>query len=122
VIRKKITMRRFDRLGDLACNAVDVKVPGMLHARNVKPPVAGAKLISIEESSVRGLPGVLAALKLHACSSDRTTPAPEPQSCHGERSHDQPRPRVGIADRVTNRIEQALHTRAERTLPPIFSQ
>ncbi len=37
--------------------AVDVKLPGMVHARNVKPPVAGAKLISIDESSVRGLPG-----------------------------------------------------------------
>ena len=37
--------------------AVDVKVPGMLHARNVKPPVAGAQLVSIDESSVRGLPG-----------------------------------------------------------------
>ena len=33
--------------------AVDVKLPGMLHARNVKPPVAGAKLVSIDESSVR---------------------------------------------------------------------
>ena len=33
--------------------AVDVKLPGMVHARNVKPPVAGAKLISIDESSVR---------------------------------------------------------------------
>src|SRR5205807_3450765 len=31
--------------------AVDVKLPGMVHARNVKPPVAGAKLISIDESS-----------------------------------------------------------------------
>ena len=37
--------------------AVDVKLPGMVHARNVKPPVAGAKLISIDESSVRGIPG-----------------------------------------------------------------
>jgi nicotinate dehydrogenase subunit B len=37
--------------------AVDVKLPGMLHARNVKPPVAGATLISIDESSVRGIPG-----------------------------------------------------------------
>src|SRR5207247_861017 len=32
--------------------AVDVKLPGMVHARNVKPPVAGARLISIDESSV----------------------------------------------------------------------
>jgi nicotinate dehydrogenase subunit B len=37
--------------------AVDVKLPGMVHARNVKPPVAGAKLISVDESSVRGMPG-----------------------------------------------------------------
>ncbi|MCU1329445.1 MAG: aldehyde oxidase and xanthine dehydrogenase, molybdopterin binding [Bryobacterales bacterium] len=37
--------------------AVDMKAPGMVHARNVKPPVAGAKLVSIDESSVRNLPG-----------------------------------------------------------------
>jgi nicotinate dehydrogenase subunit B len=37
--------------------AVDVKLPGMVHARNVKPPVAGATLVSIDESSVKGLPG-----------------------------------------------------------------
>ena len=37
--------------------AVDVKLPGMVHARNVKPPVAGAKLMSIDEASVRDLPG-----------------------------------------------------------------
>jgi CO/xanthine dehydrogenase Mo-binding subunit len=39
--------------------AVDVKLPGMVHARNVKPPLAGAKLISIDESSVRSLPGFI---------------------------------------------------------------
>ena len=39
--------------------AVDARVPGMVHARNVKPPVAGAKLISIDESSVRGIPGFI---------------------------------------------------------------
>src|SRR5207237_2614820 len=37
--------------------AVDVKLPGMVHARNVKPPVVGATLISVDESSVRGMPG-----------------------------------------------------------------
>ena len=37
--------------------AVDVKLPGMVHARNVRPPVVGAKLISIDESSVEDLPG-----------------------------------------------------------------
>jgi nicotinate dehydrogenase subunit B len=39
--------------------AVDMRLPGMVHARNVKPPFAGAKLISIDESSVRGIPGLV---------------------------------------------------------------
>jgi CO/xanthine dehydrogenase Mo-binding subunit len=39
--------------------AVDMKVPGMVHARNVKPPMAGAKLVSIDESSVRNMPGFI---------------------------------------------------------------
>ena len=39
--------------------AVDVKLPGMVHARNVKPPFAGAKLISVDESSVRNIPGFI---------------------------------------------------------------
>ena len=37
--------------------AVDVRLPGMVHARNVKPPVAGATLRGFDESSVRDLPG-----------------------------------------------------------------
>jgi CO/xanthine dehydrogenase Mo-binding subunit len=37
--------------------AVDATAPGMVHARNVKPPVAGATLVSIDESSVRNIPG-----------------------------------------------------------------
>ena len=39
--------------------AVDMKVPGMVHARNVRPPLAGATLLRIDESSVSGLPGFL---------------------------------------------------------------
>jgi nicotinate dehydrogenase subunit B len=39
--------------------AVGAKAPGMVHARNVRPPVAGAKLASIDESSVRGIPGFI---------------------------------------------------------------
>ena len=37
--------------------AVDVTLPGMVHARNVRPPVAGATLVSIDEASVRSIPG-----------------------------------------------------------------
>src|SRR4029077_11958259 len=39
--------------------AVDVKLPGMVHARNVKPPFACAKLTGIDESSVKSLPGFI---------------------------------------------------------------
>ncbi len=39
--------------------AVDVKLPGMVHARNVRPPVAGAQLQSIDESSVSDVPGFI---------------------------------------------------------------
>ncbi|HEY8520865.1 MAG TPA: molybdopterin cofactor-binding domain-containing protein [Gammaproteobacteria bacterium] len=39
--------------------AVDAKVPGMLHARNVRPPVAGARLRGIDESSVADVPGLV---------------------------------------------------------------
>ena len=43
--------------------AVDVKLPGMVHARNVKPPVAGATLMSIDESSVRDVPGFVKVVR-----------------------------------------------------------
>jgi len=39
--------------------AVDVRLPGMVHARHVRPPVAGARLIGIDEASVRDIPGFI---------------------------------------------------------------
>ena len=39
--------------------AVDVHLPGMVHARNVRPPIVGATLVAIDESSVRDLPGFI---------------------------------------------------------------
>lgn len=39
--------------------AVDVKLPGMVHARNVRPPLAGATLQRIDASSVADVPGFL---------------------------------------------------------------
>jgi len=35
----------------------DFRVPGMLHGRVVRPPAVGATLLSVNESSVRSLPG-----------------------------------------------------------------
>jgi nicotinate dehydrogenase subunit B len=37
----------------------DLRVPGMLHARLVRPPNLGAKLVSIDESSVQNIPGLV---------------------------------------------------------------
>ena len=39
--------------------AVDMKLPRMVHARNVRPPVAGATLQGIDETSVRDVPGLI---------------------------------------------------------------
>ena len=39
--------------------AVYVKLPNMVHARNIKPPYACAKLTGIDEASVRNLPGFI---------------------------------------------------------------
>jgi CO/xanthine dehydrogenase Mo-binding subunit len=35
----------------------DVKVPGMLHARTLRPPVAGAVPVNVDEGSLRDIPG-----------------------------------------------------------------
>jgi CO/xanthine dehydrogenase Mo-binding subunit len=43
--------------------AVDVKLPGMVHARNIKPPLAGASVVSIDEASVRDLPGLVRVVR-----------------------------------------------------------
>ena len=59
-------MQRYDIPGKVDGSltwAVDMKVPGMLHARNVRPPVAGATLRSIDESSVASLPGFVRVVR-----------------------------------------------------------
>jgi nicotinate dehydrogenase subunit B len=37
----------------------NVRVPGMLHGRVVRPPAAGATVMSVDESSVEGMPGLI---------------------------------------------------------------
>ncbi len=37
----------------------DVRVPGMLHARVVRPPSVNAKFISMDEASVKNVPGII---------------------------------------------------------------
>ncbi len=37
----------------------NVRVPGMLHGQVVRPPAVGATLLSVDEQSVQGMPGVV---------------------------------------------------------------
>jgi nicotinate dehydrogenase subunit B len=37
----------------------NVRVPGMLHGRVVRPPAVGATVMNVDESSVQGMPGVV---------------------------------------------------------------
>jgi nicotinate dehydrogenase subunit B len=43
----------------------DVRVPGMLHARVVRPPAIGASLQSVDESSVTGIKGLVKVVRVH---------------------------------------------------------
>ncbi|MCA9737632.1 MAG: xanthine dehydrogenase family protein molybdopterin-binding subunit [Gemmatimonadetes bacterium] len=43
--------------------AVDVRLPGMVHARHVRPPFAGATLVDVDESSVADLPGLVRVVR-----------------------------------------------------------
>ncbi len=46
------------KLFGTAENMVDVKVPGMLHGRVIRPPIAGAVPVAVDEASVKDIPGV----------------------------------------------------------------
>ena len=39
--------------------AHDVRVPGMLHGRVVRPPIVNSKPLTVDESSLRGIPGIV---------------------------------------------------------------
>jgi len=41
----------------------DMRLPGMLFARVLRPPRYGAKLVSLDETAVRSLPGVVAVVR-----------------------------------------------------------
>jgi nicotinate dehydrogenase subunit B len=37
----------------------NVRLPGMLHGRVVRPPAVGARLVNVDEGSLQGLPGIV---------------------------------------------------------------
>jgi CO/xanthine dehydrogenase Mo-binding subunit len=60
IIGKPGTRRRdiAPKLFGTAEAMVDVKLPGMLHGRMIRPSVAGAVPVAVDESSVKDIPGV----------------------------------------------------------------
>ncbi len=52
--RRDVTAKVFARP---ATYVSDIRVPGMLHARVIRPPVAGATANSVDESSIKSIPG-----------------------------------------------------------------
>jgi nicotinate dehydrogenase subunit B len=41
----------------------DFEIPGMLHGRVIRPPAMGATLLSVDESSVSGIPGIFKVVR-----------------------------------------------------------
>jgi len=41
----------------------NVRVPGMVHGRTVRPPAIGARLVSVDESSVQSVPGLIKVVR-----------------------------------------------------------
>ena len=59
-------LTRFDIAPKVFCQedyVGDVKVPGMVHGRVVRPPIAGAVPVNVDESSLKGIPGAKAVLQ-----------------------------------------------------------
>jgi len=59
-------IKRFDIAPKVFCRedyVVDVKVPGMVHGRVVRPPVAGATPVKVDEASVKAIPGAKVVLE-----------------------------------------------------------
>ncbi len=59
--------RRFDlpsKVDGSAIYAVDVRMPGLLHAAVRAAPVFGAKLLAVDEAPARAMPGVRAVIRL----------------------------------------------------------
>ncbi len=60
------SVNRIDLPGKLtgaASYVQDLRLPGMVFARVVRPPRYGAKLVSLDEAEVRSLPGVVAVVR-----------------------------------------------------------
>ena len=60
IVGKPGTRRRdvASKIFGTAENMNDVKLPGMLHGRMIRPPVAGAVPVAVDEASVKNIPGV----------------------------------------------------------------
>jgi CO/xanthine dehydrogenase Mo-binding subunit len=106
----------------------DVKVPGMLHGRMIRPPVAGALPVKVDESSIKDIPGarvvrekgvlgvvaekewdaIKAAKALKVEWSNAATPFPDPASLYDHIRSAPVRHREVPANAVTGNVEDAF--------------
>src|SRR4029077_16756987 len=60
------SIRRFDIPGKVTGKAMyvqDLRLPGMVHGRVVRPPQYGATLASLDDSKAKAIPGVIAVVR-----------------------------------------------------------
>src|SRR5437660_618034 len=60
------SIQRFDIPGKVtgkATSVQDIRLPGMVHGRVVRPPQYGAALTALEDAKVKAMPGVLAVVR-----------------------------------------------------------
>src|SRR5881409_2793499 len=58
--RRRTSVRRLDipaKVGGTFQYVQNVRVPGMLHGKVVRPAAVGAKVVSVDQNSVKSLPG-----------------------------------------------------------------
>jgi len=75
----------------------DMRLPGMVYGRVIRPPRAGAKLLSLDEAAARKLPGVVAVVRdgsflaIAAMREEQAIAAMQPIKDHAQWSDDGPR-------------------------------
>jgi nicotinate dehydrogenase subunit B len=59
-----------DKLMARPCYVQDMRLPGMVFGRVIRPPRAGATLLSFDEAAARALPGVVEVVRDVGCGTD----------------------------------------------------
>lgn len=113
----------------------DVRVPGMLHARTVRPPAIGAELLSVDADSLKGLPGNPRAIRLRnfvaivadsewgairgarELKAEWTAPTPLPEQ---DKLYEHVRATPVVRDEVLGEVGDVRAATGDRTLTALY--